>query len=157
MTIDLQALKLEQILVHRPPMILISRVAAYSEKSLRAEVDISEASMFYDLKRQGVPSWVGLEYMAQSIAAFAGIENYLQGEKIKIGFLLGSRKYISHEQIYATGSTVQVDVTPLYREEDGLGQFECKLYCNDVLANEANINIFCPPNPNEFLRGAKSE
>ena len=38
-------------------------------------------------------AWVGLEYMAQAIGAYAGYTARLRGEPVRIGYLLGTRRY----------------------------------------------------------------
>lgn len=157
MTIDLSSFTLDKILAHREPMILITRVKDFTQSELVAEVEINNDTMFYSKEIDGVPSWVGVEYMAQSIAAFAGLESLSRQEDIKIGFLLGSRKFKNYIKCFPNGALLEIRVVPLYREASGLGQFQCQLYCNKVLANEANINTFSPPNPQEFIRGSSSE
>ncbi|MEK7499329.1 MAG: hypothetical protein AAB649_01850, partial [Patescibacteria group bacterium] len=87
----------EKLLPQKNKMVLLSRILAChkNEKELISEVLISRDSMFFDEKKQYVPVWVGIEYMAQSIAAFSYLVNCgTEAEtEPKIGFLLGTRKY----------------------------------------------------------------
>ena len=80
---------IEALVPHKPPMLLLDRVLSYSTDYVSCEVEIRVDSPFV---RDGVvPAIVGLEYMAQCVAAFAGLSARHKGEAPRIGFLLGSR------------------------------------------------------------------
>ena len=64
---ELAEIPVKELLPHDPPMVLLDRVTSYDESTLTAEVDISTESMFCG--DDGVPGWVGVEYMAQAVAA----------------------------------------------------------------------------------------
>lgn len=59
---------------HRAPMILIDKIISHQPDVLETEVLITPQSAYFDEHRQAVPNYVGIEYMAQSIAALAGVE-----------------------------------------------------------------------------------
>ena len=63
---------IKQVLPHQAPMILIDTLAQYDLDSCRCTVKITAQSPFYSVIKKGVPSYIGSEYMAQAIAAFAG-------------------------------------------------------------------------------------
>ncbi|WP_307732400.1 hypothetical protein [Massilia sp. MB5] len=85
---------------HAGPMALLDRVLEADEESLCAEVAIRADSLFY--AEGGVGSWVGIEYMAQAVAAHAGYLARQRGEAVKPGFLLGSRRY-HHQSLVRAG------------------------------------------------------
>ena len=60
----------EHVLPHAGHMVLLARVVAHDEKETRCQVDIRSQRHF---RREdgSVPAWVGIEYMAQCIAAHA--------------------------------------------------------------------------------------
>ena len=60
----------------------------------------------------GVPAWAGVEYMAQTIAAHAGVEARARGEPPAIGFLLGTRAYSTSVEKFPNGSKLTVTVEP---------------------------------------------
>ena len=82
---------IRDLLPHSGPMVLLDRLVAADDESLCAEVRIRADSLFF--VDGGVGGWVGLEYMAQAIGAFAGYRARLRGEPVRIGFLLGTRRY----------------------------------------------------------------
>ena len=75
-----------RLLPHASPMIMIDRVVSVSEDYFEAEVVVRPDSLFCD--GTAVNAWVGIEYMAQAVAAYAGAEAIAAGRPVKIGFLL---------------------------------------------------------------------
>lgn len=145
---------LAELLPHAAPMILLSRALAWQDDRLLAEIDISAASHLYDERRNGVPTYVCIEYMAQAIAALAGCRALTSGEPVKVGFLLGSRKLQLHQPLLAVGQRVQVEVVRLLQDPDGLSVFEGQLRDGSgQLLAEANVNVFQPDNAEAFIHG----
>lgn len=62
---------ISELVMHAKPMLLIDRAMSADETSLTAEVDITANSMFC-VPNKGVPSYVGIEYIAQTVAAYSG-------------------------------------------------------------------------------------
>ena len=143
---------IEQVLAHDAPMILIDSLTDYNADSASCAVTITEHSPFYNAAIAGVPSYIGVEYMAQSIAAYAGALAKDKQQATKIGFLIGSRKYQTHHSVFKKDHTLAVKVHKLYQEESGLSVFDCRIEANDALLCEAKINVFQPEDPLEFIR-----
>ena len=61
------------VVPHGPPMILLDRIVDAGEGFVRCEVDIRPESLFVHDGR--VRNVVGLEYMAQCIAVYAGLQS----------------------------------------------------------------------------------
>jgi predicted hotdog family 3-hydroxylacyl-ACP dehydratase len=137
---------------HDGQMILLDRVLAADVESLCAEVVITPASVF--AADGGVGAWVGVEYMAQAIAAHAGYLARLRGEPVKIGFLLGSRRYLCSVPQFASGSVLKVFVQRALQGDNGLGAFECRIEdaAGGAVLATATITVFQPDNVNDFLQ-----
>lgn len=137
---------------HDGQMILLDRVLATGSDSLCAEVTIGPDTVFFD--GTGVGSWVGIEYMAQAIAAHAGYGALLRGEEVKIGFLLGARRYQCSEPAFLLGSVLHVHVQHVLQGENGLAAFECRIEhaAGGAPIATATITVFQPDNVNEFLQ-----
>lgn len=144
-----------QVLPHQSPMILIDSLEHYDEDSCRCTVTITAQSPFYNALKEGVPSYIGSEYMAQAIAAFAGAHALDEQGTVQIGFLLGSRKYKTMRAYFALDTVLSVTIKELYRENSGLRVFECEIITpeNTVIA-QANINVFQPENPDAFIQAS---
>lgn len=143
---------IEQVVPHDAPMILIDQLVEYSDESATCSVTITPQSPFYNEQIEGVPSYIGVEYMAQSIAAYAGALANDINEAVKIGFLIGTRKYKTHQTMFCKNSILTIYVHKLYQEESGLSVFECQISENKKILCDAKINVFQPEEPLEFIR-----
>lgn len=135
---------LEQLISHREPMILISGLQQYNDEHAHGWVDISTDSPFYNQVLGGVPSYIGIEYMAQTIAAFAGANALDNNQQVKIGFLLGSRKYQTEQSVFSQGMRLDIFVEQLYQEPSGLSVFDCQIKHNEKIIAQAKVNTFQP-------------
>ena len=142
---------IETIVPHEHPMILIDTLEQYDQTKACCHVTINANSNFYDQRLNGVPSYVALEYMAQSIAAFANANNKDLGQEVAIGFLVSSRKFKVYVSEFRLGTQLTVHVEQLYLEESGLAAFDCKVEHKEQLVAKAKINIFQPNDPQKFL------
>ncbi len=138
-----------ELVPHSGKMSLLTGILAYGDGWLQAEVEITRESMFADA--QGVPAWIGLEYMAQAIAAYSGLQERLHGGKPKIGFLLGSRKYLCNAERFHIGQKLRLKVYPEILGDNGLNVFKCELQGEAVSAS-ALVNVFQPDDADAFLR-----
>ncbi|MDB5772034.1 MAG: beta-ketoacyl-ACP synthase [Burkholderia sp.] len=140
---------------HAGQMMLLDRVLSADENNLCAEVVIRSDSMFCGA--DGVGAWVGIEYMAQAIAAHAGYTARLRGEPVKIGFLLGSRRYECARPAFPIGSVLRVSIRCVLLGDNGLGAFACRIDGDHGVAASGTVSVFQPLDVNEFLNGARSE
>jgi predicted hotdog family 3-hydroxylacyl-ACP dehydratase len=143
---------IRSLIPHAGPMVLLDRVISVDEDSLCAEVSIRSNTLFCG--PDGVGAWVGIEYMAQAIAAWAGYTAQLRGEPVKLGFLLGTRRYESSRPIFVLGSVLRVHVQCLFQNENGLGSFECFIDNEEGRVASATVTVFQPPNVDDFLQGS---
>jgi len=143
---------IRSLLPHAGPMVLLDRVISVDEDSLLAEVCIRSDSLF--CSGGGVGAWVGIEYMAQAIGAWAGYTAQLRGEPVKLGFLLGTRRYECWRPIFLLGSVLRVHVQRLFQSENGLGSFECSIDNEEGRVATANVTVFQPHNVNDFILGS---
>lgn len=135
---------IEQVLPHAHPMILLSRFIEAGTDYAVCEVDISPQSAFYQPEFGAVPAYAGIEYMAQTIAAYAGANALQQGEKVKVGFLLGCRKYSPDVSQFKQGSVLRVKASKLVMDESGLSVFDCQISIEGQTVVTANLNVFQP-------------
>lgn len=144
--------EMRALVPHDGDMVLLDRVVSAEGAALCAELTIRPDTLFCD--GAGVGSWVGMEYMAQAIAAHAGRLALERGEPVKVGFLLGARRYQVSVPLFAVGSVLHVHVLHAMQSDNGLAAFECRIddaATSAVLAH-ATITVFEPPNVDEFLQ-----
>jgi len=103
--------ELQTLIPHRGKMMLLDRVIEYDiEHSLRAEYTITRDCLFYDPVLDGVPAWVGFEFIAQAISTLTGIKKRAKGEKPNIGFILSIPSMRMEIPFLKNGSLVEVRV-----------------------------------------------
>jgi predicted hotdog family 3-hydroxylacyl-ACP dehydratase len=132
---------IEHLLPHRPPMILIDELLAYDDARARAAVIIRDTSLF--LEPEGVPSHIGLEYMAQTCGAHAGALALEHGGVVKIGLLLGSRQYRAHVPHFRRGERLEICVSAVYRDGE-VGAFDCRIEIGGAAVAEAQLTVYQP-------------
>lgn len=142
---------IEQVLPHAHPMILLSAFVQADDEHAVCRVQISPQSPFYDAAADAVPAYVGLEYMAQTIAAYAGATKLNAGDTVRVGFLLGCRKYQPEVQWFNCGADLQVQATKVVMDESGLSVFDCQILQQGKLLVSAKLNVFEPADHRVWL------
>lgn len=137
-------LPIETFLLHRESMLLIQSIVGCGDNWLEATVDVSASSSLFISGQRTVPSWVGLEYMAQAISAFAGVMAWRQGRKPEVGFLLGTRRYSVVEHSFDPQELLTVKVTQLLRDDNNLVLFDCHIYRGGKSIAAAEIKAIQP-------------
>jgi predicted hotdog family 3-hydroxylacyl-ACP dehydratase len=133
---------------HSGPMVLLDRVISADEESLGAEVRIRADSLF--CVDGAVGAWVGIEYMAQAIGAYAGYVARLRGEPIKLGYLLGTRCYECSRPFFRVGTLLRIHARRILQSENGLGSFECRIEDESGQIAAATVSVFQPAGEVEF-------
>ena len=139
-------------LPHDPPMALIDRVLAFGEDHIQASAVLGTDAGFDD--GQSVPSWVLIEYMAQAIAAWAGVQAARRDEPIKIGFLVSTRRMQCQLDVFPLNHPLSIRAHRISIADNGLATFDCAIALNDEDIVNARINVFQPVDPEAFLAGA---
>ncbi|WP_081813242.1 hotdog family protein [Methylobacter tundripaludum] len=130
-----------ELIPHTGDMVLLERIIDYDEQGLTAELVVRGDGLFGD--DQTVPAWAGIEYMAQAIAAYVGVKARQANEPIRMGFLLGTRRYNSNVAAFKVGATLTIRVNKIM-QDDGLGVFDCRIQGEGVDV-AANLNVYRPP------------
>ncbi len=133
---------IRSLVPHSGTMVLLDRVISADENTLCAEVVIRPNSLFY--ADGGVGAWIGIEYMAQAIGAYAGYRARLRGEPVKIGFLLGTRRYESYRPLFARGSVLKIHIRRVLQSDNGLASFDCHIDDESGELANASVNVFQP-------------
>jgi predicted hotdog family 3-hydroxylacyl-ACP dehydratase len=132
---------LAALLPHRAPMILLDEILGYDEATLVAGLTVRATSLF--LEGEGIAVHVGLEYMAQACGAYAGALARDRGEPVRIGFVLGTRRYRAFLPWFRLGDRLVVSASLLYGDAQ-MGAFDCRIEIDGRLAAEAQLNVYQP-------------
>jgi predicted hotdog family 3-hydroxylacyl-ACP dehydratase len=140
-----------ELVPHGGRMRLLDRVLEGDADSLLAEVTLREDSLFF---ADGVVGgWVGIEFMAQAVAAWAGWHARLRGETPKVGFLLGTRRYECSRPVFKVGECLRINVHCKFSADNGLGQFDCTITIGTETVATAALTVFEPPAGYDVRRG----
>ena len=134
-------------LPHGEPMILLDELIECLEENVHATVTLTDESPFCEHGR--IPSYVALEYMAQSIAAWNGYRAYEHQEEPKIGFLLGSRRLTLNVPSFLVGETLDIYGKCHYNDGE-MAAFECRIERNRECIAEATLNVYQPKDITQF-------
>ena len=141
----------EQVLPHRAPMLLAEAVdygADYGQIRLTVRAD----SPFCE-GAQGVPAWVGIEYMAQAMGVFSGVERVQNGASPQIGLLIGTRRYDSTVPLFPLGAQLTITARLTFCEGE-MFVFQCEISDGQQVLAQGDIKAFRPDDVQAFLRQA---
>ena len=146
---------LAELLPHGGDMILIDQVLAFDEEQIRTRVTVKPGGLF-NRPDGSLPAWVGIELMAQSVAAYAGCHARQKGEAVELGFLLGTRKFECNVKHFPAGAELKIHGLRSLEDDNGMGVFECHLR-GDGFHASARLNVFRPPQAAAYLDESKDE
>lgn len=140
---------LAELLPHAGDMILIDQVLAFDEEQIQTRVQVRPGGLF-NRADGSLPAWVGVELMAQSVAAYAGCQAREHDHPIELGFLLGTRKFECNVEHFPAGSELTIHALRSLQDDNGMGVFECHLTGPGIQAS-ARLNVYRPPRPLDYL------
>lgn len=142
-----------ELVPHKGSMSLLDDVQDTGPDWVKTSVRISEDILFFQASK-GVPAWVGIEYMAQTIALYIGLAARKAGGEPQMGFLLGTRHYNSKAPCFSLGEKLIIHVVEEWKD-DQMGVFNCNIQSNGKELAEARLNVFQPSNIEDFIKGKK--
>ena len=128
---------------HAAPMLLLDRLCEATATTARCEVRVGETLALFLRDDGALPGWVGIELMAQTVAAWSGYQGHQRQEEPQIGLLLGARKYQCHLARLPAGSLLTIDCEQLL-QDGALASFQCYLRCDGELVAEARLSTIQP-------------
>ncbi|KFX71380.1 3-hydroxylacyl-ACP dehydratase [Pseudomonas taeanensis MS-3] len=139
-----------ELLPHAGDMILLDEVLRYAEEDVETRLTVRPGGLFNQADGS-LPAWVGIELMAQSIAAYAGCHARQAGEPVALGFLLGTRNFQCNVERFPAGVELRISALRSLQDDNGMGVFECHLDGPNIHA-EARLNVFRPPQAERYLQ-----
>jgi len=141
----------EALLPQSQAMVLLDRVVEAGEDHIVVELTVRDDGLFAT-PGHSVPAWVGLEYMAQAIAAFSGYHRKCRGEAVGLGFLLGTRHYQCSVGSFPCGTRLRVRAEKIIEAANDMSVFACRLEGGNIHA-VSNLNVLLPRDSKKFLAG----
>ncbi len=140
----------EDYLLHRPPALLLDRVEDIADNTIVCSATPRADSAFSDGTL--VPGWVGVEFMAQTVGVLAGFRALTQNLPVRIGFLVGCRKYESFVSAFTVNETIFIRAQELLNNPDGVVAMDCTLYsAQNVILAKAHLLVYQPGNIDTYL------
>jgi len=146
---------LAELLPHAGDMILIEQIESCDEEQIHTCLTVRAGGLF-NRADGSLPAWVGIELMAQSVAAYAGCRARAQGKPVELGFLLGTRKFECDVEHFPVGAELRIHAQRSLEDDNGMGVFECHLQGPGIHAM-ARLNVFRPPQAASYLAEAGPE
>jgi predicted hotdog family 3-hydroxylacyl-ACP dehydratase len=133
---------IEDLLPHASPMLLLDEALTCDGEGAGAAVTIRPDHLF--ARAEGVPAHVGIEFMAQTCGVWAGGAAKLEGGAVRLGFLLGTRRYKAARPFFHFGERLEITARLVFRDQ-GMGVFDCRISGagGEVLA-EAQLSVYQP-------------
>ena len=116
---------IEEFVPHRGAMSLLDAVTAADETSIESRLTVRSDGLL--ATADGVPAFVAVEYMAQTVAAFGGARALSRGEPVQLGLLLGVRNFSATVPFLAPGDELDVAATLVLESAAGLAVFDCRV------------------------------
>lgn len=139
-----------ELLPHRPPMLLLDRALGMDGEWFSAVVGIRPGIPFF--APGGVPAWVGLEYMAQTVGAYNGALGLARGGGPKPGMLLGTRSYTAAVPAFRDGLELEVRVRIDIFQEGGVSSVDCRIRAEGGELAQAQVTVIEAPDLRTFLK-----
>ncbi|MCG4452320.1 hotdog family protein [Pseudomonas sp. MMS21-TM103] len=144
-----------ELLPHAGDMILLDEVLRFAEDDVETRLTVRPGGLF-NQDDGSLPAWVGIELMAQSVAAYAGCQARQIGVPVALGFLLGTRNFQCNVERFPAGSELHIQAQRSLQDDNGMGVFECHLRGPGIHA-QARLNVFCPPQVASYLQEQPEE
>lgn len=128
------------LLPHQGRAVLIDEVLAESRDSIRVTAHITRQHPFF-VDGHGVPGWVGIELMAQAIAAHAGLNGLRAQRPPRKGMLLGTRRYQMHADYFPEGTRLEIQAEREFGGDAGMAACACRIHSGGQLLAEATLII----------------
>ncbi len=129
----------EDLLPHSAPMILVDELSSFDGEKAIGRVAIRADSPLVEGGR--APALVAIEYMAQSIGLLTGIISHERGERVQVGYLLGTRELALSIDHFDVGDELSVEVERLFGEDE-LGAFQCTVLRAGEVVARATLNVY---------------
>ncbi len=131
---------LENLIPHKNSMFLLDSISDRSKTNFTVQVRINNNSFL--CKAQGIPSYCGIEYMAQSIAAYNSLHFKNSGGP-QVGFIIGVRDFHSTLLFFEQEALLNIRINPVLIMEHS-GVFDCEIIIEEKTVAKGRITAYIP-------------
>ncbi len=134
-------MKMEDLLPHAPPLVLLDDLVECGDGTITCGLTVRGDGLFDT--DGAVPAWIGIEYMAQAVAAYSGVQRQRSGDAVRVGFLLGTRRFVTSVPAFPVGQRLLVRAEKLIEGSNGMASFACTV-SGDGVEQAATLSVFEP-------------
>ncbi|MDR6386210.1 hotdog family protein [Paraburkholderia caribensis] len=146
---------IDTILPHRGTMLLVDGVSACGDEALTAYATVRGDAWYAD-QDGAMPAWIGIELMAQGVAAHVALLAMRAGGPARPGVLLGTRSYQAQVSAFARDARLTIDVQEVLRSDAGHSAYECTIDHDGTRYADAVIKVYQPGDFHTFIEGSIS-
>lgn len=143
----------DDVLPHRGTMRLIEEITAVSDEAVTVCAKVDGNAWYADADG-AMPAWLGVELMAQAIAAHVGLMAMRAGGRARPGVLLGASRYEVAAPSFARDARLSIEAKELLKSEQGHGAYECTISIEDRCVGQAVVKVFQPNDFQAFIEGS---
>lgn len=134
---------MEELLPHSGPMVLLDAMTSWARGEAECRLRVREHGSFVVDGR--VESVVMLEYMAQAVAACLGYEALLGGGAVRVGMVIGCKRFDTQVDALRSGDELVVQVRSI-QGNDTLSHFDCRVLREAATVATAVLTLYHAPN-----------
>ena len=146
----------EELVPHAGAMLLLDRIESVSDEAVQATATVRCDGLFEVPGERSLPAWLGIEYLAQAIAAWSGYRERQQGRPIRPGFLVGTRRFESSVARLPAGTRLTIAAECLLEQDDGVSVFEGWV-TGDEIRQSTRLKVYLPQDIGQYLKEAIDE
>ena len=149
--------RIEDLLPHARPMILLDEVTCVGEGTLSAALTVRSGVPFFEAGR-GVAAHVAIEWMAQTCGAYVGVQALETGQPIRMGLLLGTRNFQATVPWFRETERLNVTVTLAFIDSQ-IAAFDCVVTraTSGVELARARLTVYQPDDAMTLLAAQATE
>jgi predicted hotdog family 3-hydroxylacyl-ACP dehydratase len=121
---------------------------------LSASLTVRPGTVFSDTD-ESLPGWIGIEIIAQVLAALSTLRDGRPEGPARIGLLLGVRDYRCVPDRFPVGMRLDAEVIESMSDGLSLGVFDGTLRSGGVVVAEGIVSAYRLADPEAFLRGGR--
>jgi predicted hotdog family 3-hydroxylacyl-ACP dehydratase len=135
---------ISELVPHAGAMCWLDRVRSHEDDETVCEA-AGGAVLFRDAAGDA-PAFVALEYMAQGVAAHAGLVGRAQGRPA-LGLLVGCRDVVLHVGVFRAGQRLHVTARRVWGKLGGMAVFDCRVSdaATGTLLASGRLQCVVPP------------
>jgi predicted hotdog family 3-hydroxylacyl-ACP dehydratase len=130
---------ISELLPHAPPMLWLDELVSGGEHQVQCKLVLREDHVF--VEDGAVEPLVSLEWMAQAVAALAGLRDRAQALAPRPGFLIAIPEASFEVDAFQLGDELLITATRVWGD-DQLASFECSVERRGAVVARAQLSVY---------------